>query len=342
MKVLVYALPDRELSRLSAATKHRLQQQVETAGGTIVFTDTHDHALHEIVDAEILFGFITPEMLANAQQLQWIQAPMSSMGTSRGDYYLFPALQASDVILTNMSGIYSDVISTHVFAFITNFARDFPTLLRNQQDRRWERTTHTMNLRGMTLGVVGLGGIGKAVARLGNAFGMRVVAVDPHPRNVPTWVHPVWPPTQLTQLLAIADFVVLCLPGAPGTEQLIDARAIRAMKPTAYLINIGRGITVDLDALTHALQHQVIAGAGLDVFPPALEPLPADHPLWSMKNVVITPHCAGSATPVERRVDVFLENLDRYCRGDPLLNRVDKESMIRDGPGYDLPPLKLD
>lgn len=302
-----------------------------------MFPDSYEQALREIVDAEVLFGFITPEMLQNARQLRWIQAPMSSMGTSRGEYYIFPALQASDVLLTNMSGIYSDIISTHVFAFITSFVRDFPTLLRNQLHRRWERNAQTMNLRGMTLGIVGLGGIGKAVARLGDAFGMQVVAVDPHPHQVPSCVQRIWPPTQLTQLLSVADFVVLCLPAAPGTEQLLDADAIHAMKRSAYLINIGRGITVDLDALTEALRNQVIAGAGLDVFPPTLEPLPSNHPLWTMKNVLITPHCAGASTPTERRVDVFLENFTRYLQGEPLLNQVDKTSMIRDGPGYQLP-----
>lgn len=330
-------MPGRELARLSETTKTRLRQRVQAAGGRLVFTEKHEEAMREIVDTDILFGFITPEMLEKARQLKWIQAPMSSMGTPRGEYYLFPTLQESDVVLTNMSGIYSDVISTHVFAFITSFAREFPTLFRNQQERVWGRTTRTMNLHGMTLGVVGLGGIGKAVARLGDAFGMHVVAVDPHPRDVPPFVQQVWPPKQLTQLLRISDFVVLCLPAAPGTEHLIDAEAIAAMKPTAHLINIGRGITVDLDALTRALQNQVIAGAGLDVFPPALEPLPPDHPLWTMNNVIITPHCAGSATPSDRRIDVFLDNFARYLRKEPLLNRVDKRSMIRDGPGYDLP-----
>jgi phosphoglycerate dehydrogenase-like enzyme len=155
--------------------------------------------------------------------------------------------------------------------------------------------------------------------------------------DVPRFIEQVWHPEKLTELLSISDFVVLCLPAAPGTEGLIDADAISTMKSTAYLINIGRGITVDLNALTQALQDQVIAGAGLDVFPPAFEPLPSDHPLWKMANVIITPHCAGSATPTDRRIDVFLENFRRYLRGEPLLNRVNKTSMIRDGVGYDLP-----
>lgn len=330
-------MPGRELARLSETTKTRLRQRVEEAGGLLVFTDNYEEAVREIVDTDILFGFITPEMLEKARQLKWIQAPMSSMGTPQGEYYIFPTLQESDVVLTNMSGIYSDVISTHIFAFITSFARDFPTLFRNQHERVWRRNTRTMNLRGLMLGVVGLGGIGKAVAQLGDAFGMHVVAVDPHPRDVPQFIQQVWPPEQLTQLLRVSDFVVLCLPAAPGTENLIDAEAIAAMKPTAYLINIGRGITVDLDALTEALQNHAIAGAGLDVFPPAFEPLPPDHPLWTMNNVIITPHCAGSATPSDRRIDVFLDNFGRYLRGEPLLNPVDKMNMIRDGVGYNLP-----
>jgi phosphoglycerate dehydrogenase-like enzyme len=118
---------------------------------------------------------------------------------------------------------------------------------------------------------------------------------------------------------------------------MIGLEELNAMKRTAYLINIGRGRTVELDALTQTLKNKEIAGAGLDVFPPEFEPLPQDHPLWTMENVIITPHCAGHGTPIERRIDVFLENFDRYINEKSLLNLVDKKKMIRIGLGYNLP-----
>lgn len=336
MKILVYSIERGDL-RLSEESKARIRKKAEGFNAEVVFTNDHVKAVQEIADADILFGYITPAMLTTAKSLQWIQAPMSSFGVPSGEYYIFPGLMESNVTLTNMSGIYSDVIPTHVFAFITCFARDFPTLMRNQRRRRWKRSFNTINLRGKTLGVIGLGGIGKGVARIGAAFGMRIIAVEPNPQDVPSYVAKIWAPKDLKNLMSESDFVVLCLPDAPGTVKIVGADEVKAMKKTAYLINIGRGRTVDLQALTRALETGMIAGAGLDVFPPGLEPLPPDHPLWAMDNVIITPHCAGSATPSERRVMVFLENLDRYMEGQELLNLVDKKKMVRVGRRYDLP-----
>ena len=335
MKVLVYDIKGGTL-RLTEDSKERIRKHVRQKGLNVVFAASHVDAIREIVNAEILFGYITPDMLRAAKELRWVQAPMASFGVSSGEYYVFAELAESDVILTNMSGIYSDVIATHVFAYITCFARDFPRLIRNQMKRVWTKDVKAVNLRGRTLGIVGLGSIGKEVARIGAAFGMRVVAVEPRPQEVPQFVEKVWNPDKLGELLRESDFVVLCLPDAPSTVNLVGAREIEAMRETAYLINIGRGRTLDLDALTEALKEHRIAGAGLDVFPPVYEPLPPEHLLWTMENVVITPHCAGTGTPYERKVDVFLENLDRYLRGESLLNVVDKKSMLLAGPSYAL------
>jgi len=337
LKVLVYTVERGDLG-LSKEAKEKIRRRVHKARAQVIFEDDHEEAVREIEDTDILFGYITPEILRNAKRLKWIQAPMASFGTPRGEYYIFSELAESDVMLTNMSGIFSDVIATHVFAFITSFARDFPKLIRSQTLRVWNRNdVKTISLHGKTLGVVGLGGIGKEVARIGAAFGMKVVAVEPKPQNAPPFVEKIWNPGHLKDLLREADFVVLCLPDAPGTVKLIGVEELKLMKRTAYLINIGRGRTVDLDALTHALKSGGIAGAGLDVFPPGYEPLPSDHPLWGIENVIITPHCAGHGTPPERRADVFLENFDRYVQGKDLLNLVDKKSMILSGPGYSLP-----
>jgi len=337
LKVLVYTAESRDLS-LSKEIEELIRRRVRKAGGQVIFGNDHEEAAREIKDADILFGYITPQMLRNAKSLKWVQAPIASLGTPRGNYFIFPELAESDIILTNMSGIYSDIIATHVFAFIMCFARDLPKLIRSQAIRAWNKNgVKTVSLHGKILGIVGLGGIGKEVARIGATFGMRVVAVEPKPHNVPPFVEKIWSPGSLKELLREADFVVLCLPDAPGTVKLIGAGELKAMKKTAYLINIGRGRTMDLDVLTQALKNRWIAGAGLDVFPPGYEPLPSDHPLWGMENVIVTPHCAGDGTPSERRVDVFLENFSRYVQGKDLLNLVDKKSMILSGPGYSLP-----
>jgi phosphoglycerate dehydrogenase-like enzyme len=335
-KLLVYTLSIGTL-RINDVWKRRIQRQAADQGCHVVFVhDDHTEAFQEIRDAEILFGYITPDMLRNAQKLRWIQAPMASLGQSSGEYFIFPELVTRNVRVTNMSGIYSDVIATHVFAYLTCFARDFPKLIRNQEQRIWDRSVSTFNLEGKTLGIVGLGGIGKEVARLGKAFGMNVLAVDLNPRDVPAYIARIWQPDDLKALLRDSDVVVLCLPDAPGTVNLFAEAEFDAMKRGAYLINIGRGRTVDLRALTRALEEGKLGGAGLDVFPPGHEPLPVDHPLWRMERVIITPHCAGIGTPPERKVEVFLENLTRYTGGRDLLNVVDKERMVIAGPGYSL------
>lgn len=335
-KLLVYTLSTGTL-RIDDDWKRRIQRQVADQGCHVAFVhDNHAEALEEIRDAEILFGYITPDMLDRAVKLRWIQAPMASLGQSSGEYFIFPELVKRNVRVTNMSGIYSDVIAAHVFAYLTCFARDFPKLIRNQEQRIWNRSVSTFNLKGKTLGIVGLGGIGKEVARFGQAFGMNVLAVDLNPRDVPSYVVKVWQPDDLKALLRDSDVVVLCLPDAPGTVNLIGEAELGAMKRGAYLINIGRGRTVDLRALTRALEAGYLGGAGLDVFPPGHEPLPVDHPLWGMERVIITPHCAGIGTPPERKVEVFLENLARYMSGRTLLNVVDKEQMVIAGPGYRL------
>jgi phosphoglycerate dehydrogenase-like enzyme len=178
---------------------------------------------------------------------------------------------------------------------------------------------------GKTIGIIGLGGIGGEVAKRAPAFGMRVVAVRAHPeRPKPKYIEQVWGPDGLDDLLKTSDFVVNCTPETPRTRKLIAARQLGLMKQSARLINIGRGAVVDLAALTDALRTGAIAGAGLDVF--EIEPLPASHPLWGMRNAILTPHMA-SVTDIYpgRRVALFLDNLGRYLRGEPLHNVVDKQ-----------------
>ena len=175
-----------------------------------------------------------------------------------------------------------------------------------------------------TLGIVGLGSIGREIARRGLAFGMRVRAVDPFPAEVPAGVDSVWPVERLPELLGSSDFVVIAAPHTPQTEKLFRRPQFQQMKPSAYLINIGRGAIVDLADLTAALQANEIAGAALDVF--EVEPLPASSPLWKMSDrVILTPHVAGYSPRIaERHLAVLLDNIGRFVRNEPLCNVVNK------------------
>lgn len=273
-----------------------------------------------IADADALYGNLTPELLAVAKQLRWVQTPMAGL-----ERYMFPALIASDLTLTNARGIYSDVIADHVFAYVLAFARDLPRLLRAQQERRWlsEEQVSAFQLQGLTAGIVGFGGIGSEVARRAQCVGMRVLAVDPAPHGTVEGVD-VWEPERLDDLLAESDFVIVCAPETPTTRGLFDAARFARMRRGARFINIGRGRVVQLAALVDALRSGHLAGAALDVY--ETEPLPPDHPLWGMANVMLTPHSAAYAVPAEeRRLALVVDNIRRFVAGEPLRNVVAKE-----------------
>ena len=296
-------------------------------------------AEREIADADAFFGRITPRMLAASTRLQWVQSPTASL-----EHYLFPELIAHPCTLTNMRGLFYDVIAEHVFAFILSFTRNLHIYIRRQMEARWEAVggeggrhpfllgqsfvtevdrTHG-HLGGKTLGVVGLGSVGMEVAKRGAAFGMELVAVDPHERKVEDFEIRQWRPGRLPDLLRVSDFVVVAAPHTPETEGLFRREQFRLMKPEAYFINIGRGAIANLPDLTAALQAGEIAGAGLDVF--ETEPLPTDHPLWRMENVILTPHVASNATHIAaRHLEVLLDNVRRFVAGEPLRNVANKE-----------------
>lgn len=304
---------------------------------TVVNCADTQQAVREIRDADALFGYLTPELLKTAQSLRWAQSPTASM-----EKYLYPELVASPVIVTNMRGIFGDVIADHVFAYILCFAKNFPVYFRQQLQRQWRALGRETNelpgyggpgevhpsdqaaitLADSTLGVIGLGGIGAEVARRGLAFGMTVLGVDPVVPTAPENVT-LYRPEHLDEVLAQSDFVVITAPHTPETFKLFNRERIRRMKRSAFLINVGRGVIVDLADLTASLQAGDIAGAGFDVF--EIEPLPADHPLWNMDNVIITPHTAAASPRVpERHLETLLDNLRRFVRGEPLRNVVEK------------------
>ena len=333
MKLVIHPPIDEErLSRVRTAAEPM----------AVVNAATAVEALREIVDADAFFGKLTPSLLAGARRLRWVQSPTASL-----EHYVFPELVEHPCALTNMRGIFSDVIADQVLGYILCFARNLHKYIRQQIEGRWspvggetERVQFTtgpgvqnaidrahLHLADATLGIVGLGGIGAEIARRGRAFGMRVIAVDPFPKPIPETGEDCWSMAELPRLLAESDFVAIAAPHTPETEKMFRRERLRQMKPAAYLINIGRGAIVDLTDLAAALEAGEIAGAALDVF--ETEPLPESHPLWRMDNVILTPHVAGYSPRIaERHLGVLLENVGRFARGEALLNVADKAAWF--------------
>ena len=315
-------------------------ERIRAAAGEMAVVNCADEekAWDEIPDADAFFGKITPRLLEASTKLRWVQSPTASL-----EHYVFPALVEHPCELSNMRGLFSDAIADQVFGYITCFSRNLHLYIRRQKEARWDpiggesgRPSFATGpgevsgidlahpcLSDMTLGIVGLGHIGEEIARRGACFGMRVLAVDARRAVAPEGVEVVWPPAKLDDLLAAGDFVVIAAPHTPQTEGLFDLERIEKMKRSAYLINIGRGVIVKLDGLVQALERGSIAGAALDVY--ETEPLPAEHPLWQMDNVILTPHVAGFSPRIaERHLGVVLDNVQRFVAGRPLRNVVTK------------------
>jgi len=272
-------------------------------------------------DAEVIFGFrMTSETLPPAVNLKWIQA--TSAGVERA---MFPEFVTSPVTLTSASGIHGVQMSEHALAMMLALTRKLPHFIRRQAARDWDKAGDGMDeLFEKTLGIVGLGSIGEALAVRAKALGMRVIGVKNSPLGYHGAADEVVAPAAMERVFRESDFVVALLPITAATEKLVSAEMIAAMKPTAFFLNLGRGGTVDEKALVAALAAGKIAGAGLDVF--AEEPLPRGSKLWKMENVIVTPHVAGQTPRYwERATKLFLENLRRYIAGEELLNVVDKE-----------------
>ncbi len=284
-------------------------------------------------DALIGGGALDTILLAAAPRLRWVQLPVAGV-----DGVDTAPLVAHGIAVTTFSGVTAPNIAEHVLMLMFAFARNLRLLLRQQERHIWRdgdaasdprlrgasRTLFppVFELEGQTLGVVGLGAIGDALARKAHGVGMRVIATRRHPGPLPAHLDRLIPTAELPTLLAEADHVALCLPLTAETRGLIGARELAQMRPSAYLYNTGRGALVDQEALIAALQAGTIAGAGLDVTTP--EPLPADSPLWDLPNVLMTAHTSG-ATPQhwERGLALIIENVRRFLNDAPLRNQFD-------------------
>ena len=292
----------------------------------IVVAEGAADAARAVGEADAAFGTMPDALLRDAQRLCWLQAPQAAPPAG----YYTSALIAHPVVVTNFREIYNDHIGAHIMAFVLAFARGFQHYLPRQVRREWRREpddSGVIHLPDATALIVGVGGIGSEAARLAASFGMHVMGVDARRREAPPGVLKLDGPDALDALLPLADFVILTVPHTPATEGFMNRARFQRMKRTAFFINIGRGMTTRLDDLVAALRAGEIAGAGLDVF--EQEPLPADHPLWTMPGVLITPHTAGHGPFLDdRRLEVLLDNCRRFLAGEPLRNVVDKGSWF--------------
>jgi len=307
------------------ATTRAWAQRVATVVPSldVVVAEDAAHAARVMPEAESAFGTIPPALLATARRLRWLQAPQAAPPAG----YYYPELVAHPVAITNFREIYNDHIGAHIMAFVLAFARGLHLYLPRQLRREWKpeagETSGVLHLAEATALVVGVGGIGAETARLLDAFGVQVIGVDARRKDAPPGVRKLDGADALDSLLPHADFVILTVPHTPETEGFMDRARFARMKRSAFFINIGRGRTTRLDDLVAALRAGEIAGAALDVY--EQEPLPADHPLWTLPNVLMTPHTAGHGPYLdERRLEVLLDNARRFVAGQPLRNVVDK------------------
>jgi phosphoglycerate dehydrogenase-like enzyme len=285
-----------------------------------------DNLAKEIVNAEVLVGWqLRPEQFKEAKKLRWIHATTAAV-----HQLMFPELVASDVRVTNSTDIHGRVVAEHAIALVLALAKGLPWAGNYQQKHHWGQQdmwrsfARPREIAGATLGVVGLGAIGRESVRVAKALGMRVIAVREHPERGAEGADRVFGPAELDQLLGESDYVLLAAPLTPKTQTLFDHGTFEKMRSDACFLNVSRGALVDEDALGRALRECKIRAAALDVF--QTEPLPSDSPLWDLENLVITPHTAALTEKLwERHLVRIGENLRRYVAGNPLLGEVDKQ-----------------
>jgi phosphoglycerate dehydrogenase-like enzyme len=318
---LVMLPPQTDITRGWAA---RLAAEVPEA--EIAVVEAPEEAPAAIAAADGAFGTVSPELLGHARRLRWLQAPQAAPPAG----YYHPDLIAHPVAVTNFRDIFNDHIGAHIMAFVYAFARGFHVYIPQQLRREWAKPPEdhgVVHLPESTALIVGLGGIGSEAARLAAAAGMTVLATDARRGDRPAGVAELHAPEALDALLPRADFVIVTVPHTPATEGMFDRARFRRMRPGAFFINIGRGMTTRLDDLVAALRAGELAGAGLDVF--ETEPLPAGHALWTMPGVLITPHMAGYGPHLnERRYAILRDNLRAMLAGTALRNVVDKAAWF--------------
>lgn len=290
----------------------------------VVYLPDYSRILEELPDTHIFVGAsLRPEQFAHAKSLQWIHS--TAAGVSQ---LMYPELRTSGVIVTNPSGIFSVPMAEHAIGMMLALARNFPDAVRWQdaakwaQQDLWDKAQRLTELNGALLLIVGFGSIGRELARLARAFGMRVWGVTRSGKGDATHADKILPAALLKDALPHADYIVIAAPETPETKHLIGAEQIARMKRGARLINIARGSLLDESALLAALQNAHLSGAALDVA--SAEPLPADSPLWKAPNLFLTPHVSGVSDHLwQRETELLLGLLDDWFAAKELSNRVD-------------------
>jgi phosphoglycerate dehydrogenase-like enzyme len=313
-------LVDVEAERL---TRDQVEQiQAAAPDMRILWTNDVNEIEAALQDIEVAVGGFPHALLPRAHALRWLQ----QWGAGADWLQNVPEAAEMDFVLTSASGVHAIPISEQILGYLLAFARGLHRAVRAQVQHEWRKETKDtlFELADKTMLLVGVGAIGGRTAEIAQAMGMRVLGLRRDPSLSIPGIETMVGPNHLLKVLPDADFVVITVPLTDETRAMIGHTELRAMKPSAYLINIGRGGTIEEDALVRALREGWIAGAGLDVF--ATEPLPEHSPLWDMENVILTAHYAGM-TPCydDRALAIFLDNLARYRAGQPLRNIVDKE-----------------
>ncbi|MGD8830659.1 MAG: D-2-hydroxyacid dehydrogenase [Pseudomonadales bacterium] len=317
MKILV--IPGLTLPEISEADVTRIRAAAGE-GADVVVCDL-EGAVAEAPEADVILGPVPSELLACARRLRWVQAIASGV-----DGYLYPEFVASDVALTSEKGLVGEHLADHAFGLLLMLTRQLATahgLGPASWQHRGEMRRQEVELTGMTMGLFGFGGTGRAMARRAAAFGMHVRALDRDPVAPSPEVAEVLTPERLDELLAASDVLAVCCPLTRETRGFFDRSVLERLKRGAWLVNVTRGeVMVEAD-LVAVLTSGHLAGAALDVAP--REPLPADSELWSLPNVVMTPHTAGASQfRAARNIDRFVSNVRRFVRGEPLEGVIDK------------------
>ena len=289
----------------------------------VTFTETEEEMLAKQVNADVLlaWGRISPIRYCQyATNLKWIFSFSAGV-----EGLIVPEILKLKVKISSAKGIHGLPMSDHVLCYILSFLRGFPTFFSHQNQQIWEKLNILPEETcGKTVGIIGLGEIGKVIAKRCKAFDMRVLGVKRSPVPV-EYVDEVFSSEEIDQVLEQSDFIVILIPLTPDTVHYFDKVKLAKMKKTSYLINVGRGPVVDEKALIEVLQEGKIAGAALDAT--EIEPLPDDSPLWKMLNVIITPHTAAD-TPyyMDRALSIFCKNIERFQNGERLISEVDLEA----------------
>ncbi len=312
MKILV-ALP------LNERQKEKLEQNFRHQ--EFIYCLPEELTEEKLPDVEVILGNVPPEILKYAKALKWLQ--LNNAGT---EGYCDGALP-EEVLLTNATGAYGLAISEHMVGMLFELQKKLNLYSRNQREHVWRSEGHVRLIEGSRVLVIGLGDIGTAFAQKMKGLGCRTIGIKRREARKPEGVDDLFLMDRLEKQLPLADIVALCLPGNQDTFHLLNEERLAMLKQSAVVLNVGRGITIDTEALVRALQEGRIAGAALDVTDP--EPLPADHPLWDMDNVILTPHISGSfllPETLEKILHICIENLECYLVKRPLRNVVDRKT----------------